>query len=61
MKSWPKSKLGKVWVGLNIAQNQDTRRAPSKSCLVIIYPKSHEMSTKSEIRSNWTPFEHCPN
>ena len=39
MKSWPKVKLGKIQVGLNIA--------PSQSYLAIICPYSHEKLTKS--------------
>ena len=51
MKSWPKVKLGKVQVGLNIAQSQ--------SYLAIICPYSHEKLTKSEIRSSSSRFEYC--
>ena len=39
MASWPKVKLGQVWVGSNIAQNHSS--AYGKSYLAIIGPNSH--------------------
>ena len=57
MKSWPKVKLGKVQVGLNIARSHSyTHR---KSYLAIICPYSHEKLTKGEIRSSSSQFKHC--
>ena len=51
VKSWPKEKLGKVKVGLNIAQNRCL--ADRKSHEVIICPSSCQKFTKSEIGSSW--------
>ena len=50
-------KFGPVQVGSNIAQN--THLAHMKSYLVIIFPTSHKMFIKSEIRSSSSRFEHC--
>ena len=50
--SWPKSKLGKVGVGLNIAQNHSSGPR-SHNYLVIIFPKSHKKLTNSVISASW--------
>ena len=49
MTSWPKVTLGQAGVDLDIAQNRLTHW---KSCLIIIYPNSHEKLIESEIMSS---------
>ena len=58
MKSWPKSKLGQVGVGSNIAQNHSSSPQEGISGHIIC-PNSYEKLIKGEIRLSWSQFEHC--
>ena len=48
----------KLFILMNYLQGP--RESSRKSYLINILPNSHENLTKSEIRSSWSRFEHCP-